>query len=459
MSTEADRATEVTKLRAERDAAVAALDKRGRRAAHRATARRWFVGVLVVLFAVLLPVTVTSAWVHRTVLNTDAYVATVAPIARDPAVTDAVSRQVTDQLYTALDPQQVIADALPPRASFLATPIANGAKDAVQRSVNTVLASDQFQQVWVAANRFAHAQLVDVLRGDTTVLQTTNGQVVLNLVPLLNRALQRAQSFVSGVVDKPVTLPTISGNELPSAACARISAALDRPLPATCGQIPLFRAAQLNKAQHAVRIFDRAVLALLIVTPLLAVAALALSRRRRRTLLQLAIGGMIGLVVVRRVLMWEQNQLLDVGRPENREARKAILDNVLAGFYDLSWWILLGGLAVIAVALVTGPYRWAVKTRTFTATSAKRAGSLVTAAFRGVGTGTENSAAIGWARRHLDMLRIAGVVVALLLLLTLSLNIWGTLIVLAVLAVFEVGLHRLRPHEGANMPPRPPAAA
>lgn len=75
--------------------------------------------------------------------------------------------------------------------------------------------------------------------------------------------------------------------------------------------------------------------------------------------------------------------------------------------------------------------------------------------FRGVGARTENSAAIGWARRHLDVLRVAGVVVALLLLLTLSLNIWGTLIVLAVLAVFEVGLHRLRPHEGASMPPWP----
>jgi len=459
MSTDAERVAEVARLRAERDAARAALDQRGRRAEHRAIVRRWFVGILVLLFAVLLPVTVVSAWVHRTVLNTDAYVATVAPIARDPAVTEAVSRQVTDQLYAALDPQKIIADALPPRASFLATPIANGAKDAVQQSVNSVLASDQFQQVWVSANRFAHAELVGVLRGDDTVLQATNGQVVLNLVPLVNRALQRAQSFVSGVVDKPVTLPTVTSDELPSAACARIAAALDRPLPSTCGQIPLFRAAQLDNARRAVQVFDRGVLALLIVTPLLAAAALWLSRRRRRTLLQLVVGAMLGLVVVRRVLMWQQDQLLDVGRPENREARKAILHDVLSGFYSLTWWILLGGLAVVAVALVTGPYRWAVTVRTYVASASMRVGTLAAAAVRGSGAATENSATVGWLRRHFDLLRAAGVIVALLVLLVFSLNVWGALVVLALLAIFEVGLYRLRPPRGINTPPSRPSSA
>lgn len=459
MSTDSDRIAEVAKLREERDAARAALDRRGRRAAHRATARRWFVGFLVLVFAVLVPITVTSAWAHRTVLNTDAYVATIGPIAHDPAVTAAVSRQVTDQLYTTLHPQAIIEDALPPRARFLATPIANGAKGAIQQSVNTVVSSDQFQQLWVGANRFAHAQLVAVLHGDTTVLQTTNGAVVLNLVPLLNRALEQAQSFVSGVVNKPVKLPTLSGNELPAAACAKISAALDRPVPATCGQIPLFPAAKLKAAQRAVRAFDRLVLALLIVTPLIAVGALWLSRRRRRTLLQLTVGGMVGLIVVRRLLMWEQGRLVETGRPQNLEARKAILDQVLGGFYNLTWWILLAGLIIVALALITGPYRWAVAARTRTAAAGRKVGVLVSAAVRGSGVATENSATVAWIRRHHDLLAIAGVIVAPLLLIIFSVDFWGLVVILALLALFELGLYRLRPPRGISMPPHPPASA
>src|SRR3954449_11270554 len=137
--------------------------------------RRVSVGILVVLFAILVPITFTVAWVHRTVLDTDTYVSTVAPIGSDPAVTAAASRDITNQIYAALNPQQIVADALPPKASFLAAPIANGAKGYVQSGVDQVISSPQFQQLWVGANRFAHSQLVSVLRGHSEVLQNTNG--------------------------------------------------------------------------------------------------------------------------------------------------------------------------------------------------------------------------------------------------------------------------------------------
>src|SRR4051812_39473133 len=100
------------------------------------TGRRITVGALVLLFAVLLPLTVIVTWVHRTVLNTDQYVKTTQSIATDPAVTAALSREITDELYTALNPQAVVASALPPRAAFLAGPIANGARGYVENAVD-----------------------------------------------------------------------------------------------------------------------------------------------------------------------------------------------------------------------------------------------------------------------------------------------------------------------------------
>ena len=105
-------------MRSERDDLAAELTKKEKRQPRDGFVRRWFVVALVTLFAILLPITLTVAWAHRTVLNTDTYVNTVKPIAKDPAVTAAVSREITDQVYASLDPQAAIKDALPPRAAF-----------------------------------------------------------------------------------------------------------------------------------------------------------------------------------------------------------------------------------------------------------------------------------------------------------------------------------------------------
>ena len=49
------------------------------------------VGVLVVLFAILLPVTYVVAWAHYVVLNNKGFERTVVPIGTDPAVTQALA--------------------------------------------------------------------------------------------------------------------------------------------------------------------------------------------------------------------------------------------------------------------------------------------------------------------------------------------------------------------------------
>ena len=44
--------------------------------------------VLIVLASLLIPISVLSAWAIRTVTNTDQYVATMAPLARNPVIID-----------------------------------------------------------------------------------------------------------------------------------------------------------------------------------------------------------------------------------------------------------------------------------------------------------------------------------------------------------------------------------
>jgi hypothetical protein len=447
---------ELTQAQAERDAAVTALDKRGRRQRRHVKARRLFVGLLVVVFALLLPITFVLTWAHNIVINDNGWNRTVGPLASDPAVTAVVANGITNQVFASLNPQQSVANALPPKASFLAGPVTNGARGYVNDGVNKVLQSQRFQTLWRQATQFAHTQLVDVLEGKSKAVTTTNGQVVLNLVPLFNAALQNIQGFVSGVVGKPVTLPTISGNEVPSSACRKIGAALNRPVPDSCGQIPLFPADKLTQAQRAVRVFNRLVVLLLIVTPVVAALALWLSRRRRRTLLQLTVGGILGLVVARRATIWLQDTLINTGKPENKAAREAIVTQLLHAFFSISRWLLIGLVIVLAVSLITGPYAWARSVRGWA-----RQGELVVA---DLATATAGRAGgdrtVAWMRSHLDLLRIAGVGVAVLLLLVLSVSFIGFLVIAALLLAYELWLQRFAANAAPPAAPvaGPPAA-
>lgn len=263
---------------------------------------------------------------------------------------------------------------------------------------------------------------------------------MLNLVPLLNEALKTVQTQAPILVERNVTLPSISADEIPAAACEKIGAALHLSLPATCGQVRLIPAAQLASARRAVRLFEPAVIALIIITPLIGIAALVLSQRRR-TLPQLFIGSMLGVIVLRRIVMWLQTQLIDHVKEENKAAAGVIVKAVLHGLLTVTMWLLIGGLIVVVLALVTGPYKWAVAGR-----------AAITGVFRGAGrvvstTGgqVDGDRTTSWVSTHLDAMRIGGVVVATLLVLLTDVNVIGFVVIIVLLGLYELLLYRMRP--------------
>jgi hypothetical protein len=420
-------------------AAVGTPDQKGRKDPRGGRIRRIGVGVLVVLFAILLPLSYVVTWAHRVVLTNEGFEKTVVPIGTDPAVTSAVAATITDQIFTSLNPQQTVKNALPPRAAFLAGPITNAARGYVQTGVTRALQSSQFQALWKQAVDFAHEQLLSVLNGNSKAITTTNGQVVLNLVPLFDAALLNLQDFISGVVGHPVTLPSISNNEIPASACQRIGSALNRPVSDTCGQIPLFPEDKLVTARHAVRIFNGVMVLLLVLTAVVAALALWLSRRRRRTLLQLCVAGVLGLVVIRRVVDGLSSSLIDTGLPANKDARRAILSHIFHQYFSISRWLLLGIIAVFVVALVTGPYGWARALRPAVVRWAKEGWNLVVA----ISGRARDDRTIEWVRAHLDLLRVLGVALAVLLLIVLSVSWIGLLVILVLLVGYEWWLYRL----------------
>ena len=106
-----------------------------------------------------------------------------------------------------------------------------------------------------------------------------------------------------------MTLPTITSADPPQKAVNKLSKALGVQLPSNFGQITLVKSDKLATVQRLVKAFDRLTLVLPLVTIALLALTLWLSVNRRRTVLQLAVGVSLLMIVERRVVIHEQGTL------------------------------------------------------------------------------------------------------------------------------------------------------
>ena len=115
--------------------------------------------------------------------------------------------------------------------------------------------------------------------------------------------------LASDLAGKPVTLPVITSADPPQQAVTKLSQALGVPLPASFGEITLVRSSDLAAVRQGVKAFDGLTLILPLVTIALIALALALSVNRRRTVLQLAVGVSLLMIIERRSVLHEQSVL------------------------------------------------------------------------------------------------------------------------------------------------------
>lgn len=429
---------EVERLRAERDRLAAEAAKLDRRV-HGGRSRRALVGVLAVLSVISFLTASLGYWANKNLLRTDVWVERVGPLASDPAVQKALANELTDQVMALVDTKTLFEDALPPKAQILATPLSSAVRTFVSSRVQTFVEGRRFQQIWVTMLEKGHREAVAVLRGeqDSGTIQTADGKVVVNLIPAIDAILERISEISPELFGHEVKLPKLTAADLPGVARQKLADALGVQLSDEFGVITLYEGSALSSAQQAINLFDKALVLSIVLFVAFTAAALALSRRRRRTGLQLLVGFALVTVLVRRLVLRLTSDVLDLIQiPGRRAAAQSIIRAFADPLLNSSGWILTGFAVAIALLVVTGPYPWIVSLRQRSLTMAK--GGV--AAAEGVAT---SDATVAWMQGHVVGLQWAGGLLFVAALWWWDLSWVGLLVLAAAIGAFELYVTRL----------------
>ncbi|MFJ8822544.1 hypothetical protein ACIREE_12240 [Streptomyces sp. NPDC102467] len=438
--------SELVRLRAEVEELRDRAGTERRRRARLLAVRRAVAAVLIALVAVVSVSSVVGVWGARTTLNTDRWVATVGPLPEDPDVNAAVSTYLTTQIFDQLNVRQRLSESLPPRATFLAAPVTGAVHDYLQKAVSKLIATDRFEDLWRATNRFAHRQIVAVLDDSNASVRVRGDTVTLNLLPMVNNVLNSVERDLPTLFGKKLDLPTLTSGEVPPDLRQRIEKALGVSLPADFAQIRLYNRHDLGQLQRAMVVLKHAVVGLVIAVPVLLGLALWASPNRRRTLLQLGLWLVVTVTVLSSVLRAVRDQLVgQVPSGVYRDGVSAALYTVFTTLRDRGGQLLWLGVALAVVAYLAGPGRLPVWLRRRTAQGAGATGRFLS---RAGDRAAHNTSVRPWIARHADVLRVCGVVVAALIALALS-SWTGLLVVAVVLAAYELAVTLLARAEGS----------
>lgn len=382
------------------------------------------VAVCLTLLALLCPLAVVATWARDEVGDTDRYVATVTPLASDPAMQKAIANRITEELTTRVDIRQIILRivealrqaGLGPQAAdgleTLSTPLATAADNFIATQVDKVVRTDAFATAWDEANREAHAQMVALLTGKESAVSLEGDSVTINLAAFIEVVKER-------LVDQGF------------GPAARI--------PEVNASFTVFESDQLPKAQGGFQLLTALARALPIAAIVLLGIALVVSTRKRRTLLAAALVVAGSMLVLGLALNGFRAFYLNAISAEGLsiDAATVFYDTVVRFIRFNLRALLVLSLAVALVAWMSGPSPSAVGIR--------RGASRALAAVRtrsdsaGLGTGPVG-AFLGRYRTAIRGL-ITGIVIVTYALADHPTGAWTLTLVLiagAVLLIVEV---------------------
>lgn len=388
--------------------------------------RTFWSTLLIVVACLLAPLSVVSVWARGEVTDTNRYVQTVAPLASDPVIQQAVTTRITDEIFKYIDVPALTSEAVATISSnrsltpqqtaalqALTGPINQGIQSYTEDAVAKIVQSDQFAAAWVEANTLVHQQLNEALTGQHTdkALQVQNNQVVLDLGNLINQVKQLLISKGFTVAEK---------------------------IPTTNATIVLFDVPNASAIQTGYNLLNTIGFWLPLVAITLAVAGVFVSHTPRKALAWLGFGLMLAMAVGAGLLAFGRTTYLnELPATVNTGAATAFFDQFTVFLKQSLWGGAAAGLVFLLGGLLLGTGRVAVGIRSVPVRMA--------AGIQGwlASLGLQMTGARTWVAGQATGLRIAAALAALVFIMlqrykTPGLILWTTVVLLVVLFVIQI---------------------
>ncbi|MFL5972645.1 MAG: hypothetical protein ACJ750_09695 [Gaiellaceae bacterium] len=302
--------------------------------------RMVLVRVLVVVGALFAVLSLLAGYVRYQALDTDTVEETAGELIANEEIRDQIAATLVDQLFANVDVEAGLEQRLPPDQQGLAGPIAGAVRLGADRVAQQLLERPRAQRLWVRTIAATHRNLISVLKDERTALSTQDGNVVLDLQPLIIQLGERVA--IVGRIDQRL---------------------LSNP---DAGRITIIESDQLETAQDLTRLLDFLGLWLWAVPIALWAIALWLAEGRRRDILRMigfsAILAGLLVVVVKRIV--GSIVVDELATTESVEQAAADAWDIVTGLLRDGGLTLMGiGVLLLVAVWIAGPSRYATGTR------------------------------------------------------------------------------------------------
>jgi hypothetical protein len=306
----------------------------------------------------------------------------VAPAVESEAVRAATAEYISDQLITALDmtarleaalesiddrvgqgigealnlsdEQLARLQALDIDLTRLAGPIAAGVESRIRDAVSELVGQPSMTSLLLSLTEAAHEKTVHLLRGELDQLPNLvieEGQVRLNLVPLIAETLRSLARAGLEIIGLDVEIPRIAANVEPGAAIERLATALGVELDPDFGQVAVMTEERLGELQDLVRMVELLVWALLLITLGLGAAAVFTAPSIGAGVIRVAIGGALGILIGLLVVNGITEGLAEaVESGTARGALEAIVETIVGSLQPVAIALAIVGFGAAATA-------------------------------------------------------------------------------------------------------------
>ncbi|MET9888796.1 hypothetical protein ABZZ47_01015 [Streptomyces sp. NPDC006465] len=263
--------------------------------------------VLIGLACLLAPLGALSTWAMYGLGDSARYEATMAPLAADADVRDAIAAGVTDGILREVHVR--------PR---LQGPVNHFVRDAVRSFTET----EAYRTAWETANLAAHEAVMRALREDR------EGAVTVDLAPVTERVKRR-----------------LADDHMPLAA----------RIPVEHTEITVLEAEDMARLRKGFHVLELAGFWLPVASVVFAAAGIVVAVCRRRAVLATGLGTALGATLLGVAITVGRTLTLDDLPPDvSRTAAGAVYDALTETLWFVCWLLLAMGLTVALTAVLVG---------------------------------------------------------------------------------------------------------